>query len=40
VKLVFDPVKSAKKPRGLPFEQASGIRVISLLKANGKERRQ
>jgi uncharacterized DUF497 family protein len=42
VKLVFDLVKSAKntEPRGLPFERASGIRVISLLKASRKERRQ
>jgi hypothetical protein len=42
VKLVFDLVESVKntKPPGLPFERASGIRVIALLKASRKERRQ
>jgi hypothetical protein len=42
VKLVFDLVESVKntEPPGLPFERASGIRVISLLKASRKERRQ
>jgi hypothetical protein len=38
----FDPVESVKntEPPGLPFERASGIRVISLLEASRKERRQ
>ena len=37
--LFFSKAAKNIEPRGLPFERASGIRVISLLKASGKKRR-